>query len=81
VVYPEDGGDAEMSTAFRVLRYELKLIENELRETANVWGVKIRKRRISGIDAIFPDGRKEHYHGWKHMYNEWQMKETFPTWR
>lgn len=55
---------------FDVLSIQVRLIENKVRTTAKERGIKIRRHRYSGVDATFPDGKKVHYYGWKHAYNE-----------
>ncbi|GAA4827871.1 hypothetical protein GCM10023310_00670 [Paenibacillus vulneris] len=53
-----------------VLLIDIRLTEKKVREVAKERGIKIRRHPYSGIDAKFPDGKKVHYFGWKHAYNE-----------
>lgn len=59
-----------MDSQLEVLRYQLKLIERDVRSIAKERGVKVRRHRSSGIDATYPDGTKVHYEGWKHIFSD-----------
>lgn len=53
-----------------ILVIQIRQIQRKVREMAKERGIAIRRHPHSGIDAKFPDGRKEHYFGWKHAFNE-----------
>lgn len=53
----------------------IRKIQDDVRRIAKDNGVKVRRHQFSGIDVKYPDGTKQHYHGWiqlkQHLVNQY----------